>query len=217
MQEIEITKDGWGYVSLKLSLEGYFVGIEKDIYTDDDFLGNVCRIPVYIEPTHMHQGINYGKVTVTTPQQVIEINIIAENHPVSVEENAEYEWLKLTAEVTRAYIDFRLGKIEAKEWIAKTMPLVEKMSGSEDKKIIANLYKAQLLLAQDRPQDADYVLNGVEEWMSEEKQLPEVYGYFLYLTTLLNRDESYTDKVAHKVKKLFQREQDNFRLAWLML
>ena len=217
MKEIEITKEGWGYVSMKISLEGYFVGIEKDTYTEDDFLGNRCRIPVYIEPDHMHQGINYGKVTVTTPQQVIEITIIAENHPISIEENAEYEWLQLTARITEAYIDFRLGKTDTEQWIAKTAPLVEKMSGSAERKIIANLYKAQLLLAQERIQDADYVLNGVEAWMSEEKQLPEVYGYFLYLTTLLNRDENYTDKVAHKVKKLFQREQDNFRLAWLML
>ncbi len=217
MQEIEIFKNGWGYVSLDVSVEGYFVGIEKEVYTEDDFLGNVCRIPVYIEPAHMHQGINYGKVTIKTPLQTIEIPVIAENQTVSVEENVNYEWLKLTAQVTREYIDFRLGKKDTREWIANTMPLVDKMSGSEERNIIASLYQAQLLLAQDRSADADYLLDRVEEWMSEGKQLPEVYGYFLYLTTLLNRDENYTDKVAHKVKKMFQREQDNFRLAWLML
>lgn len=217
MREVEITKNGWGYVSLKVSVEGYFVGIESELYTEDDFLGNVCRIPVYIEPDHMHPGVNYGKVTITTPQQKLEIRVIAENSPISVEDNAEYEWLKLNAKVTKEYIDFRLGKRDSGEWIARTTPLVEKMSGSDEKNIIANLYQAQLLLAQERTQDADYILNRVEEWMSEEKQTPELYGYFLYLTTLLNRDENYTDKVAHKVKKMFQREQDNFRLAWLML
>lgn len=217
MQELEITKNGWGYVALEVSVEGYFVGIEKETYTEDDFLGNVCRIPVYLEPEHMHQGINYGKVTVKTPKQVIEIPVVAENYVVSTENNEDYEWLKLTAAITKEYIDFRLGKKDTQGWIESTMPLVDKMSGTEEQNIIASLYQAQLLLAQERTADADYLLERVEEWMSESKQLPEVYGYFLYLTTLLNRDESYTDKVAHKVKKMFQREQDNFRLAWLML
>ena len=217
MQEIEITKNGWGYVSMKVSVEGYFVGIEKENYSEDDFLGNVCRIPVYLEPSHMHQGMNYGKVTIKTQQQVIEIPVIAENRVVTTDNNEEYEWLKLTSAITREYIDFRLGKKDTKEWIEKTMPLVDKMSGTDEKKIIASLYQAQLLLAQERDSDADYLLERVEEWMSQGKQLPEVYGYFLYLTTLLNRDESYIDKVAYKVKKMFQREQDNFRLAWLML
>ncbi len=217
MQEVEITKNGWGYVSLEVSVEGYFVGIEKETYTEDDFLGNVCRIPVYLEPEHMHQGINYGKVTVKTPKQVIEIPVVAENYAVSTENNEDYAWLKLTAAITKEYIDFRLGKKDTQGWIESTMPLVDKMSGTEEQNIIASLYQAQLLLAQERTADADYLLERVEEWMSESKQLPEVYGYFLYLTTLLNRDESYTDKVAHKVKKMFQREQDNFRLAWLML
>ncbi len=217
MQEVEITKNGWGYVDLTVSVEGYFVGIEKETYTEDDFLGNVCRIPVYLEPEHMHQGINYGKVTVKTPKQVIEIPVVAENYAVSTENNEDYAWLKLTAAITKEYIDFRLGKKDTQAWIESTMPLVDKMSGTEEQNIIASLYQAQLLLAQERTADADYLLERVEEWMSEGKQLPEVYGYFLYLTTLLNRDESYTDKVAHKVKKMFQREQDNFRLAWLML
>lgn len=217
MQEIEISKNGWGYVALEVSVEGYFVGIEKEVYTEDDFLGNVCRIPIYLEPTHMHQGINYGKVTVKTSQQVIEIPVVAENRVVLAENNADYEWWKLTAAITAEYIDFRLGKKDTQVWIENTMPLVDKMSGDDELNIIASLYQAQLLLAQERSADADYLLERVEELMSEGKQLPEVYGYFLYLTTLLNRDESYTDKVAHKVKKMFQREQDNHRLAWLML
>ena len=217
MKELIITKDGWGYVALDVAVEGYFVGIEKAVYTEDDFLGNVCRIPVYMQPDNMHQGVNYGKVIVTTPRQKLEIPVIAENQVLPVRDNVEFEWLQLTAEMTREYIDFRLGKQGTAEWITKSAPIVERMSGDDDKNIIAGLYQAQLLLAQERTQDADYVLNKVEEQMAAGKQLPEVYGYFLYLTTLLNRDESYTDKVAHKVKKMFQREQDNFRLAWLML
>lgn len=217
MKEITVSKDGWGYVSMEVSVEGYFVGIEKEIYTEDDFLGNICRIPVYLEPEHMHQGMNYGKVVITTPKQEITVKIVAENHPLQVMETKDFEWLRLSADITKEYVDFRLGKQDAGTWIAKTSPLVEKMSGTEERNIIASLYQAQLLLAKERIQDADYVLTKVEEWMTKEEQEPEVYGYFLYLTTLLNRDESYTDKVAHKVKKMFQREQDNFRLAWLML
>ena len=217
MKELPITKNGWGYISVEVYTEGYFVGIEKEVYTEDDFLGNVCRIPVYIEPAHLHAGINRGKVIIVTPKQELEIPIVVENYPVNVEESAAYEWLKLTTQVMEQYVDYRLGKQDTDLWVDHTLPIVERMSGDREKNIIAGLYKAQLLLAQERIQDADYILSRTEDMMSEEKQLPEVYGYFLYLTTLLNRDSAYTDKVAHKVKKMFQKEQDNFRLAWLML
>lgn len=217
MKEIEIRKDGWGHVAMELTLKGDFIAAEKTKYTEDDFLGNVCRIPLYIEPASLHQGKNYGKVEITTMGQTIEICVTAENGFISVEENRLYQWQQLNARVTREYIRFRLGKIDTQVWIANTAPLVDKMGGSRDENIIANLYQAQLLLAEERTQDAEWVLDKVEEWMSEDKQLPEVYGYFLYLTTLLNKDEAYTDKVAHKVKKMFHREQDNYRLAWVML
>ena len=217
MKELPITKNGWGYISVEVYTEGYFVGIEKEVYTEDDFLGNVCRIPVYIEPAHLHAGINRGKVIIVTPKQELEIPIVVENYPVNVEESAAYEGLKLTTQVMEQYVDYRLGKQDTDLWVDHTLPIVERMSGDREKNIIAGLYKAQLLLAQERIQDADYILSRTEDMMSEEKQLPEVYGYFLYLTTLLNRDSAYTDKVAHKVKKMFQKEQDNFRLAWLML
>lgn len=216
-KEIELHKNSWGYVSVSVDAEGDFIGLEKTSYCEDDFLGNVCRIPIYIDSTCLHQGINFGKVMITTPTQVLQMPVVVENHPVSTEETAEWEWQKLTIQLTREYVDFRLGKMDTDTWIARSAPLVDKMSGTEEKNTVANLYLAQLLLAQDRQQDADYVLTKVEEWMAEKKQIPEIYGYFLYLTTLLNRDESYTDKVAHKVKKMFQKEPENFRLAWLML
>ena len=46
---------------------------------------------------------------------------------------------------------------------------------------------------------------------------PAVYGYFLYLTTLVNRESEYVDQIAARINKMYNRENYDWRLGWLML
>lgn len=46
---------------------------------------------------------------------------------------------------------------------------------------------------------------------------PALYCYDLYLTTLINREESYIDEVALQVERIYAQNPDNWRIAWLLL
>ena len=63
-EELQILKNGWGPVSLKVQTEDDFLFLEKNRIGEDDFLGNLCRLPVYISEENLHDGKNFGTVTV---------------------------------------------------------------------------------------------------------------------------------------------------------
>lgn len=216
-RDVLVRKDGWGYVALAAYTDTSFLRLEKENFTDTDFIGNECRIPFYIEPEELHAGRNFGKIMITTTEGEIEVNVVVEQNVITKGENTTYVWKEQTSKVLREYIAFRLGKQDVTTWIEVSKAVVDKMSGDADQNTIAKLYQAQLLLAGGRSQDAAWILERVEEHMVSEKQYPEVYAYYLYLTTLLNREEEYINKVSQKVKKLFHKEQENPRLAWITL
>lgn len=64
-EELQILKNGWGPVSLKVQTEDDFLFLEKNRIGEDDFLGNLCRLPVYISEEKLHDGKNFGTVTVS--------------------------------------------------------------------------------------------------------------------------------------------------------
>lgn len=64
-EELQILKNGWGPVSLKVQTEDDFLFLEKNRIGEDDFLGNLCRLPVYISEENLHDGKNFGTVTVS--------------------------------------------------------------------------------------------------------------------------------------------------------
>lgn len=53
---LTIVRNGWGYTNLQIECEGEFVFTEKENITDDDFLGNRCRLSVYIDSSLCRSG-----------------------------------------------------------------------------------------------------------------------------------------------------------------
>ena len=46
---------------------------------------------------------------------------------------------------------------------------------------------------------------------------PEQWCYYLYLTTLYSREDSYVDEVAEIVADSYVRNRGNWRIAWLLM
>ena len=61
-RELTIFRNGWGYTRLFVECSGDFLFTEKEALTDDDFLGNYCRLPVFIDGNLCRKGKNFGEV-----------------------------------------------------------------------------------------------------------------------------------------------------------
>ena len=59
---LTVVRNGWGYTCLYVDCAGDFLFTEKEVITDDDFLGNRCVLPVFTDSSLCREGKNFGRI-----------------------------------------------------------------------------------------------------------------------------------------------------------
>lgn len=216
--ELVIGRSGWGYTSLKFVAEGDFIRAEKERVTEQDFLGNSFRFVFYIDSGKLHHGRNFGGIRMINAYMDITI-------PVTVVCNAQKkpsygiwrEKRKLLIQLIDSYCAFRGKKISNRIWMKETEKLVERLSDLDGKDIQTGLFRAQLLITQERLNEAKWQMERMKAAIDKEECRPEVWCYYLYLTTLYFEEDSYVEEIAERVLQIYRANQDNWRIAWLLL
>lgn len=212
-----ISRNGWGYSELFIEAEGDFLVLEKEIIRDEDFLGNCYRLPFYISEKGLHAGKNYGTIRLHNPYTSLTATIVVINKPVTSRIPGIRRQKKHTImELMQYYEAFRTKKISAASWLKETGKLVEALIRMDERDPASKLFQVQLLITEERYNEAEWLLNQIDAMRGEEYE-PTLYCYYLYLTTLLNRQENYIDEVADQVERIFTQNSDNWRIAWLLL
>ncbi len=221
MQELSITvcKDGWGYTRLKVSAEGDFVFTEKEVITEDDFLGNQCTVPVYIDNTRLHKGRNFGSVTFSCPGCHLEVPVrVTVGGKQGTYQSARLLREQVIIDIMEAYQQYRLKLIAGTVWLDRTAGLVERLVAMNDKDVTARLFQAQVLVMQERHHEAGWVLKHVRELMdAQEDEDASAMAYYLYLTAMVNRENEYVRKVTAQVEDLYRRNKSSWKIAWFLL
>ncbi len=215
---ILVTRNGWGYTFLHVEAEGEFLRVEKDRVTDNEFLGNTCRLAYYIDGDYLHAGRNYGCLHVYNSYTDIRI-------PVTVRGSAkrprvlglEREKKQILVLLMEYFCNYRGKKLTAGTWMAETEKLVDRLAALDPKDVQTRLFQAQLYLTQERYKEAAWQLDRLKEEVLLEQCLPEINCYYLYLNTLLSDDGEYVDRTAERIGKLYRMNPGNWRIAWLML
>lgn len=217
-ETIMITRNGWGYTHLKVEAQGAFIKLEKQELTDDDFLGNYCQLAFLVDPEKLHAGNNFGKICLSNPYFEKEVAVTV-SHPQKERELLIRHRMKrqIIFQLMIYYQQFRLKKIGTATWLGETKKLVEKLEEVADRDLTTRLFETQLLITEERYNEAKWLLNRIADQMEGKEVAPEIACYYLYLTTLNSREESYVDEVAAHVEKIFERNPDNWRIAWLLL
>lgn len=217
-ETIQITRNGWGYTHLKAEVEGEFLSLERDELTDDDFLGNYCQFAFVVNPEKLHVGNNFGKLRLWNPYFEKEVTVTV-NKPQAEKERLTHRRVKqqIIFQLMIYYQQFRLKKIVTAVWLEETKKLVEKLEEVAERDLVTRLFSAQLLITEERYNEAQWLLNRIADQMEGKEVAPEIGCYYLYLTTLNSREESYVDEIAARVEKIYERNPANWRIAWLLL
>ena len=216
-EEIAVTRNGWGATGLWIKCEGDFLSVEKKCLTEDDFLGNQCRLPVFMDEAAMHQGRNFGRVEFSWPGGAFFVDVVVEqqNLRTRAKELRRREIKQCNYQMVRLYEQLRTKKIGTKQWQKEAADCVERMSHLMERDPIPRLFKAHLLITEEKMEEAGWILEHVENYLDEAE--PAVQCYYLYLNTLYEQKESYVLAVENKVKEIFARNPQEWRIAWLML
>lgn len=214
-----INRNGWGYTSLRIETEGEFLRVEEDTVTDSSFLGNIYRVYYYVDHEKLHAGNNYGCICLVHQHRTVRVPVTVVVHKIGRKAlGIRREKARLIVEIMEYYQAFRLKKISTKTWMTETNKILNRMMELDDKDITYKLFQAQILLTEERYNEAKWLIEKQEGYvLGRQQECPELWCYYLYLTTLYSKDYRYVDEVAAEVQEVYERNRGNWRIAWLLL
>ena len=216
--DVQLHKSTWGNVNVELSSDAPFITLEKDRLTRADFVGNVHNLVFFIVDDKLHEGRNYGRITIKNASSEVIITIVARmRERVNAVRIERREKRTLTAKLMKHYIDFRMKKINVATWVRESMKIVERMNSLDEKNPVSRMFQAQLLLSQRRDNEAGWILNHVEKEMNIDNAEPEAYAYYLYLKSFMSRDEKETDRVTETIRYMFEKKPGSVEILWTLL
>lgn len=212
---ITLSKDGWGYVSLQVELCGEFLGCEKTRISDNDFLGNVCHYPVQILSEKLHGGRNFGSVRFYNEYTSIEVPVCVtrgEKRTLTHQRNRKQKMYELI----RFFVEFGMERISRNKWIEETGRLLDSLEKENGRDVIQELMRVQLLLTQERENEARWILDRVQGRMDPENLSDDVLCYNLYLQTLCGVAPKKQEVATREIRYIYDLDQSNWRVAWIL-
>ncbi len=217
--QVLLTKNGWGYTRLQVEVIGDFITVDKTALCDDDFLGNRCHFYYYVNREKLHKGLNFGGLRFYNNfmENMLPIEV---NQPDEAFETGRFyrEKQEMTVRMMEYYGAFRMKKIGTKTWLQKNYELTDSWMELSDADPEPKLYRVHLLITEGRTNEAGWMLEKAKNAILQSKNMDDaLWCYYLYLSTLQKRDESYVNKIAEEVASAYEKEADNWRLGWLLL
>lgn len=213
-----ITKDNWGYTDIRLRTDCEFIKLSKPVLTLDDFIGKTYLYEYIIDASAMHAGRNFGRIYIDGVYQSFTIDITAgvRDDDGSISDIAVTKDIKeCMVGIMELYTSFRLKRIVTGVWANETISILNHLHALMPDEHMYELMKAQAFIINRQRQEAKWILDDFKH-SNPDKKAP-IWGYYLYLMTLLEREPSYVDNMTHEVELIFYENPDSVLLFWVLL
>lgn len=213
-----ITKDNWGYTEIRLRTDCEFIKLSKPVLTHDDFIGKTYLYEYIIDASAMHAGRNFGRIYIDGVYQSFTIDITAGVR----DDDGSMSGIAVTKDIKECmvgimelYTSFRLKRIVTGVWANETISILNHLHALMPDEHMYELMKAQAFIINRQRQEAKWILDDFKH-SNPDKKAP-IWGYYLYLMTLLEREPSYIDNMTHEVELIFYENPDSVLLFWVLL
>ena len=213
-----ITKDNWGYTEIRLRTDCEFIKLSKPVLTHDDFIGKTYLYEYIIDASAMHAGRNFGRIYIDGVYQSFTIDITAGVR----DDDGSISGIAVTKDIKECmvgimelYTSFRLKRIVTGVWANETISILNHLHALMPDEHMYELMKAQAFIINRQRQEAKWILDDFKH-SNTDKKAP-IWGYYLYLMTLLEREPSYIDNMTHEVELIFYENPDSVLLFWVLL
>ncbi len=215
-ETILLTKNQWGYLEIEISSDADFLKPFREKITADDFIGSTAQVEYLLDEKKLHPGKNYGRIQIKSPYQTLNCTVCVHQHGQRAIRGETEEGLRRKkAEFMKYYVDFRLKKVTPGVWAKEALGLLDDMLAAVPEEHWYGLMKAQVFWANGQRQEAEWILEEKKKTVGDKNST--AWAYYLYLTTLLIREETYADKVLRQVEKIAHYHGEDLRLFWILL
>ncbi len=216
IKTIRIEKNGWGYISLDVEINGGYIDISKTHITEDDFENNICLLEYCIRIDRLHAGKNPASIRIRSLYDDITLDITVSKNNLLTKSVSWQKKKRTTYLLARHYLDYSVKRINMSKWLMLTDELLNTMGKDDENDISTRLMQVHSLLLQERTNEAKWILTKKVASRIEEADNEE-YCYFMYLNTLYSPDEYYAKQVAEQIKSIYANDRTNWRIAWILL
>ena len=240
---LAIKRSGRGYTRLKVTMNGDFLAPSCAVLGGEDFYGDASSLACRAERHKLHAGRNFGRITLQSPYQTIEIPVEViyrrrsdgralnerESRRTLIGMMRHYERLRVS---WAAQLQGEKRGVEEGEWIRQADELVKRLNFLQRDSILAGLYGVQLLLMQNRIHQAVMELETIRRRLAgvQRGEVLEMgyaryrgeteieYLYRQFLTALAYHDaDIITPRVGRILREYYKRNPADWRIAWMMM
>lgn len=212
---INVCRSTWGYIDIDVEVIGDFFYNCRDKITGDMFNGKIAEYQYYIDAEKLHGGSNCGKIIFRTANETVTYDIVVVNEK---NDNDDYIRNKRSdVNLVKRYLDFRLGLVDGKKWMAETLDIAEQRLMRNKNDSTGLLAKAQISILQNQMEQAKTYLERASKVVAI-KGVSDIirYCYYLYVRSLYECNSEFTEKVKREVQKYFERGYDKWQLLWIL-
>ena len=187
----EITRKNWGYAEIHVRTDCEFIKLSRQVLTFDEFIGKTYIYSYIIDNERMHAGNNFGRIFIECIHQTFTIEVAAranenKNNHKSNNKSIRNDIKESMVGITQLYQSYRLKRIVTGVWANETIEQLKHLHALCPKEPLYERMKAQVYIINRQRQEAEWILNDFKRDFSDKKA--PVWGYYLYLKTLLERE-----------------------------
>lgn len=213
-EQLEIRKDNWGYLSIEVEAVGDFIEIPRKKITMEDFVGSVYRLEYIIRRDRLYKGRRFGKILLKTVYGTTSVDIVAsKSSSVRVDMETLTKHSKIS--LTKAYVDFRLDRIDAKAWSSKTRTILESIRQMDGYPVEYRLYEVYMNCLTGDEDEARLLLRSMKNYSFSKDSL-ELKAFYMYLCHLTGLKTPGQTDVVGKIREWRQRKQESLLILWIM-
>ena len=212
---IEITKNTWGFVPIRIWADGAFIQIRDEEITTDDFVGDSYRLEYSIKEKKLHAGKNYGRIFIETPYEVLHVDVLVCQHVSHNHAGREKELLE--AQGLKEYLSCISGKLSRDEWMEKEIEKAKRLRDIEQENEYYLLMQAHIYLYGGKREEARWILENFNYNRFAIGKKPEISAYYLFLTALLREDTNHTNRVLEELNRLYIKYPYSWQLLCMLV
>lgn len=212
---VQLKKSTWGFVDLEVSSDVPFLIPQKHRIGMEDFCGSEYTLVFLIDPDLMHAGRNYGTITIRDMRQEIRLSVCASGEDAEGRNQVRAAMRREMVQLASLYVDYRIGKIGTGKWASESCIHLDHLIEGGEHTDWYRLIKAQALLTNGQKQEAEWILGEFKRKCRDRKSA--VYGYYLYLCTLMEHEELYISRLIEEMEQIYREHRENTLLFWCLL
>ncbi len=218
---IDISKNTWGYTYSEIRSDSEFIIPSRKTISAKDFTGNVCSLPIYISPEHVPDGENTGRLIIENIYQRIEIEIHL-TKPLLARPNQEQRikaqaYKRCRIDITQAYLDFRMDKIDLDEYVRKSIESLNFLSEFEPEESMYRLGIMHMNILSGDYAKVEQEFLRIEADVDKNLMSAQQRCYYNYLKAMMLKDEDVTEKTANLIRRNYRTQEPKMFYFWLLV